>query len=71
MTVVSLQNGKKVFIQMNKGEVTISTPWIGTYLLETSFEDNSKGEVDGKSFDKTIHTITYTIKCRTRFTLGN
>ena len=62
VTVVSPTKWEKSFYTNEQGEVTISTPWIGTYLLETSFEDNSKGEVDGKSFDKTIHAITYTIK---------
>ncbi len=56
---------------MNKEKLQFLHLWIGTYLLETSFEDNSKGEVDGKSFDKTIHAITYTIKVKTRFTLEN
>ena len=62
VTVVSPTKWEKSFYTNEQGEVTISTPWIGTYLLETSFEDNSKGEVDGKSFDKTIHAMTYTIK---------
>ena len=62
VTVVSPTKWEKSFYTNEQGEVSISTPWIGTYLLETSFEDNSKGEVDGKSFDKTIHAITYTIK---------
>ncbi len=53
--------GKKFFIQMNKEKLQFLHLGFGTYLLETSFEDNSKGEVDGKSFDKTIHAITYTI----------
>lgn len=62
VTVVSPTKWEKSFYTNEQGEVTISTPWIGTYLLEASFEDNTKSEVDGKSFDKTIHAITHTIK---------
>lgn len=62
VTVVSPTKWEKSFYTNEQGEVTISTPWKGTYLLEASFEDNTKGEVEGKAFDKTIHAITHTIK---------
>lgn len=62
VTVVSPTKWEKSFYTNEQGEVTISTPWKGTYLLEASFEDNTKGEVDGKVFDKTIYAITHTIK---------
>ena len=38
VTVVSPTKWEKSFYTNEQGEVTISTPWIGTYLLETSFE---------------------------------
>ncbi|PRM88788.1 hypothetical protein CJ671_08415 [Aliarcobacter cryaerophilus] len=62
VTVVSPTKWEKSFYTNEQGEVTISTPWIGTYLLEASFEDNTKGELNGKAFDKTIYAITHTIK---------
>ena len=59
--VISPTGWEKTFELDEKGEFTIHTPWIGKYLLQASFEDETKGEVDGKAFDKTVHSISYTI----------
>jgi hypothetical protein len=59
--VISPTGWEKTFYSNDNGEVKIHTPWIGKYLLQANFEDKTKGEVDGKAFDKTIHSITYTI----------
>ncbi len=62
VNVISPTGWEKSFSTNDKGEFTIHTPWIGTYLLQAKFEDNTKGEVDGKAFDKTVHAISYTIE---------
>lgn len=59
--VISPTGWEKTFEVDDKGEFTIHTPWIGKYLLQASLEDETKGEVDGKTFDKTVHSIAYTI----------
>lgn len=59
--VISPTGWEKTFQSSDKGEFTIHTPWIGKYLLQASLEDETKGEVDGKAFDKTVHSIAYTI----------
>ena len=59
--VISPTGWEKTFELDDKGEFTIHTPWIGKYLLQASLEDETKGEVDGKTFDKTIHSISHTI----------
>ena len=59
--VISPTGWEKIFEVNNKGEFTIHTPWIGKYLLQASLEDDTKGEIDGKVFDKTVHLISYTI----------
>ena len=61
VTVISPTGWEKTFELDDKGEFTIHTPWIGKYLIQASFEDETKGEVDGKTFDKTIHSISHTI----------
>lgn len=61
VVVTSPSEWEKTFTTDDKGEFTIHTPWIGTYLLEAKVEDETKGEIDGKAFDKTVHTLTYTI----------
>lgn len=61
IVVTSPSEWEKTFTTDDKGEFTIHTPWIGTYLLEAKVEDETKGEIDGKTFDKTVHTLTYTI----------
>ena len=61
VTVVSPTKWEKNFYTNENGEFEIQTPWIGTYLLEASFEENIKGEENGKTFDKTIHVITNSI----------
>ncbi|MBP9491247.1 MAG: hypothetical protein KBE77_07330 [Aliarcobacter sp.] len=61
VTVISPTGWEKTFEVNDKGEFTIHTPWIGKYLLQASLEDEIKGEVDGKVFDKTVHSISYTI----------
>ncbi|RXJ83781.1 DUF4198 domain-containing protein [Arcobacter cloacae] len=59
--VISPTGWEKTFELDDKGEFTIHTPWIGKYFLQASLEDETKGEVDGKTFDKTIHSISHTI----------
>ncbi|QKF76921.1 DUF4198 domain-containing protein [Arcobacter defluvii] len=59
--VISPTGWEKTFDSNDKGEFTIHTPWIGKYLIQANFEDETKGEIDGKEYDKTIHAITYTI----------
>lgn len=60
--VISPTSWEKTFTTNDKGEFTIHTPWIGFYLIEANFEDDTKGEVDGKAYDKTVHAISYTIE---------
>uniref|UniRef100_UPI0040481311 hypothetical protein n=1 Tax=Aliarcobacter sp. TaxID=2321116 RepID=UPI0040481311 len=60
--VISPTGWEKIFEVNDKGEFTIHTPWIGKYLLQASLEDETKGEIDGKVFDKTVHSISYTIE---------
>lgn len=62
VTVISPTKWEKTFRTNDKGEFTIHTPWIGKYLIEVSFEDLTKGEVDGKSYDKTVHSLSYMIE---------
>lgn len=64
ITVVSPTGWEKTFMSDDKGEFTIHTPWIGQYLIEASFTDETKGEVDGKPFDKTVHSITYLVETK-------
>lgn len=59
--VVSPTGWEKTFEVDDKGEFTIHTPWIGKYLLQASFEEETKGEIEGKTFDKIVHLISYTI----------
>lgn len=59
--VVSPTGWEKTFEVDDKGEFTIYTPWIGKYLLQASFEEETKGEIEGKTFDKIVHLISYTI----------
>lgn len=61
VTVISPTGWEKTFELDDKGEFTIHTPWIGKYLLQASLEDETKGEIDGKAFDKTVYSISYTI----------
>lgn len=60
--VTSSTGWSKSFYTDEKGVVSISTPWQGTYLLQASFEDETKGEVNKKAFDKTINILTCTIE---------
>ncbi len=62
ITVISPTKWEKTFKTNDKGEFTIHTPWIGKYLIEVSFEDLNKGEIDGKTFDKTVHSLSYMIE---------
>lgn len=64
ITVVSPTGWEKTFMSDDKGEFTIHTPWIGQYLIEASFTDETKGEIDGKAFDKTVHSITYLVETK-------
>lgn len=64
ITVLSPTGWEKTFMSDDKGEFTIHTPWIGQYLIEASFTDETKGEVDGKPFDKTVHSITYLVETK-------
>jgi uncharacterized GH25 family protein len=62
VTVISPTKWEKTFRTDDKGEFTIHTPWVGKYLIEVSFEDLTKGEVDGKPYDKTVHSLSYMIE---------
>lgn len=59
--VISPTGWEKSFVTDENGEFTVKTPWVGTYLLQARYEDDTKGEVDGKPFDKIVNVITYTI----------
>ena len=60
--VVSPTGWEKTFMTDDNGDFTIITPWKGSYLIQAKFEDETKGEVDGKAYDKTVHVMTYTIE---------
>lgn len=62
ITVISPTGWEKTFMSSDKGEFTIHTPWIGKYLLKAEIHDNTKGEIDGKVYDRTVHSIVYTIE---------
>ena len=61
ITVISPTKWEKSFFTNEQGEVTITTPWKGTYLIEARSADLTKGEVAGKAYDKTINALTYSI----------
>jgi hypothetical protein len=61
IVVISPTGWEKTFQSNDNGEFTIHTPWIGKYLLKADLEDNTKGEIDGKVFDKTVHSMIYSI----------
>ena len=60
--VISPTGWEKTFMIDDNGDFTIITPWKGAYLIQAKFEDETKGEVDGKAYDKTVHVMTYTIE---------
>lgn len=60
--VISPTGWEKTFESDDKGEFTIHSPWIGKYLLLATLEDETKGEFEGKAFDKTIYSLAYTIE---------
>ncbi|MFW0696419.1 hypothetical protein ACN09X_08525 [Aliarcobacter butzleri] len=60
--VVSPTGWEKTFMTDDNGDFTIITPWKGSYLIQAKYEDETKGEVDGKAYDKTVHVMTYTIE---------
>ncbi|MFX4233941.1 hypothetical protein ACOL24_08830 [Aliarcobacter butzleri] len=60
--VVSPTGWEKTFMTDDNGDFTIITPWKGLYLIQAKYEDETKGEVDGKAYDKTVHVMTYTIE---------
>lgn len=60
--VISPTGWEKTFMTDDNGDFTIITPWKGSYLIQTKYEDETKGEVDGKAYDKTVHVMTYTIE---------
>ncbi|WP_323590155.1 hypothetical protein [Aliarcobacter butzleri] len=60
--VISPTGWEKTFMTDDNGDFTIITPWKGSYLIQAKYEDETKGEVDGKAYDKTVHVMTYTIK---------
>ncbi|MFY9070667.1 hypothetical protein PZQ95_10895 [Aliarcobacter butzleri] len=60
--VVSPTGWEKTFMTDDNGDFTIITPWKGSYLIQAKFEDETKGEIDGKAYDKTVHVMTYTIE---------
>lgn len=60
--VISPTGWEKTFMTDDNGDFTIITPWKGPYLIQAKYEDETKGEVDGKAYDKTVHVMTYTIE---------
>ncbi|MCT7614648.1 DUF4198 domain-containing protein [Aliarcobacter butzleri] len=60
--VISPTGWEKTFMTDDNGDFTIITPWKGSYLIQAKYEDETKGEVDGKAYDKTVHVMTYTIE---------
>ena len=62
IVVISPSEWEKNFMTDEKGEFTIHTPWVGNYLIKVNFEDETKGEVDGEPYDKTVHSLAYTIE---------
>ncbi|MDN5105056.1 hypothetical protein O8C79_07125 [Aliarcobacter butzleri] len=60
--VVSPTGWEKTFMTDDNGDFTIITPWKGSYLIQVKYEDETKGEVDGKAYDKTVHVMTYAIE---------
>ncbi|MFW2591795.1 hypothetical protein ACN5PC_07740 [Aliarcobacter butzleri] len=60
--VISPTGWEKTFMTDDNGDFTIITPWKGSYLIQAKFEDETKGEVDGKAYDKTVHVMTHTIE---------
>lgn len=60
--VISPTGWEKTFMTDDNGDFTITTPWKGSYLIQVKYEDETKGEVDGKAYDKTVHVMTYTIE---------
>ncbi len=58
ITAISPTGWTKTFFTNKKGEFSVETPWKGEYLLQTSYEDVTKGEENGIVFDKTIHVIS-------------
>ncbi|MFY4749265.1 hypothetical protein ACOTWV_04890 [Aliarcobacter butzleri] len=60
--VISPTGWEKAFMTDDNGDFTIITPWKGSYLIQAKYEDETKGEVDGKAYDKTVHVMTYTIE---------
>ena len=62
IVVISPSEWTKSFMSNDKGEFTIQTPWIGTYLIKASYEDDIKGGSGKEAYDKTVHSLTYTIK---------
>lgn len=62
VTAISPTGWTKSFMTKDNGEFTVETPWKGGYLLQTRYEDNTKGEVNGKTFDKTVHALSLNLK---------
>ncbi|OCL81771.1 hypothetical protein [Arcobacter porcinus] len=58
INVISPSSWTKKFMTDDKGEFTINTPWKGGYLIQAKYEDDTKGESNGKAFDKTVHFLT-------------
>ncbi|MFV7790034.1 hypothetical protein ACNSOP_07740 [Aliarcobacter lanthieri] len=61
VTAISPTGWTKTFSTNEKGEFTVETPWKGGYLLQTTFEDETKGEENGVAFDKTVHALSLNI----------
>ena len=62
IVVISPTEWTKSFTTNDKGEFTIQTPWNGTYLIKASYEDDTKGGSGKESYDKKVHSLTYTVK---------
>lgn len=56
--VTSPTSWSKTFRSDLDGKVTIETPWKGDYVAEVSYEDKTKGEVEGKAYEQTNYIMT-------------
>lgn len=55
---------ERKFTSDDSGKLTIDTPWAGYYVIRASYDDDSKGEFEGKKFDKIINVaiLSFTVK---------
>ena len=60
----SPQKWGKPFHTDDKGQITLTLPWKGQYLLEVAHGVDGKGEFDGKPYEKTryVHTLGFSVE---------